>query len=49
MVEHNPSVVASLSDRITVLARGKVLAEGDYDSVSRDDRVIEAYIGAGHG
>ncbi len=30
MVEHNPSVVADLSDRITVLARGKVLAEGDY-------------------
>jgi branched-chain amino acid transport system ATP-binding protein len=48
MVEHNLSVVASLSDRITVLARGKVLAEGDYASVSKDPRVIEAYIGAGH-
>ncbi len=49
MVEHNLSVVASLSDRITVLARGKVLAEGDYAAVSRDARVIEAYIGDAHG
>ncbi|RUV13602.1 MAG: ABC transporter ATP-binding protein [Mesorhizobium sp.] len=48
MVEHNLSVVASLSNRITVLARGKVLAEGDYAAVSKDPRVIEAYIGAGH-
>jgi len=47
MVEHNLSVVASLSHRITVLARGKVLAEGDYAAVSSDPRVIEAYIGAG--
>jgi branched-chain amino acid transport system ATP-binding protein len=48
MVEHNLSVVASLSDRITVLARGQVLAEGDYTTVSKDPKVIEAYIGAGH-
>jgi branched-chain amino acid transport system ATP-binding protein len=48
MVEHNLSVVASLSDRITVLARGNVLAEGDYATVSKDARVVEAYIGAGH-
>lgn len=49
MVEHNLSVVADLSDRITVLARGQVLAEGTYDEVSKDPRVIEAYIGGGHG
>ena len=49
MVEHNLSVVASLSDRITVLARGQILAEGDYAAVSADARVVEAYIGAGHG
>jgi branched-chain amino acid transport system ATP-binding protein len=49
MVEHNLSVVASLSDRITVLARGQVLAEGDYAAVSKDPRVIEAYIGSGVG
>ncbi|WP_027135285.1 ABC transporter ATP-binding protein [Geminicoccus roseus] len=48
MVEHNLSVVASLSDRITVLARGKVLAEGDYPTVSANPDVIDAYIGAGH-
>ena len=49
MVEHNLSVVASLCDRITVLARGQVLAEGDYATVSKDPRVIEAYIGSGVG
>jgi branched-chain amino acid transport system ATP-binding protein len=49
MVEHNLSVVANLSDTITVLARGKVLAEGDYATVSKDPKVVEAYIGAGHG
>ena len=45
MVEHNLSVVADLSDTITVLARGSVLAEGSYDEVSRDPAVLEAYIG----
>src|SRR5947209_6896009 len=35
MVEHNLSVVENLSDTITVLARGEVLAEGDYQSVAR--------------
>jgi branched-chain amino acid transport system ATP-binding protein len=49
MVEHNLSVVANLSDIITVLARGRVLAEGDYAAISQDERVIEAYIGVGHG
>jgi branched-chain amino acid transport system ATP-binding protein len=49
MVEHNLSVVSTLSDRITVLQRGEILAEGDYSSVSKDSRVVEAYLGAGHG
>ncbi|WP_159712522.1 ABC transporter ATP-binding protein [Geminicoccus flavidas] len=49
MVEHNLSVVARLASRITVLARGKVLAEGDYATVSKNPDVIDAYIGAGHG
>ena len=48
MVEHNLSVVANLSDRITVLTRGQILAEGDYKTVSSDPRVREAYLGAGH-
>ena len=49
MVEHNLSVVANLAHRITVLRRGEILAEGDYDSVSRNPEVIEAYLGQGHG
>lgn len=47
MVEHNLGVVADLCDTITVLARGEILAEGDYATVSRDARVVEAYIGGG--
>jgi branched-chain amino acid transport system ATP-binding protein len=49
MVEHNLSVVSTLSHRITVLQRGEILAEGDYNTVSKDPRVVEAYLGAGHG
>ncbi|TDY16870.1 amino acid/amide ABC transporter ATP-binding protein 1 (HAAT family) [Paraburkholderia sp. BL6665CI2N2] len=48
MVEHNLSVVANLSDTITVLRQGEILIEGSYDTVSRDPRVIEAYLGAAH-
>ncbi len=48
MVEHNLSVVADLCDRITVLTRGQVLAEGDYETVSADPAVREAYLGTGH-
>jgi branched-chain amino acid transport system ATP-binding protein len=48
MVEHNLSVVANLSHCITVLTRGRVLAEGSYDTVSADPRVREAYLGVGH-
>ncbi|MBX6327019.1 MAG: ABC transporter ATP-binding protein [Pseudolabrys sp.] len=48
MVEHNLSVVADLSDRITVLTRGRVLAEGDYESIARNAEVREAYLGVGH-
>ncbi|MBL8472554.1 MAG: ABC transporter ATP-binding protein [Rhodocyclaceae bacterium] len=48
MVEHNLSVVSHLCDRITVLARGSVLAEGPYDEVSQNPQVLEAYVGAEH-
>jgi branched-chain amino acid transport system ATP-binding protein len=48
MVEHNLSVVSTLSDRITVLTRGRVLAEGDYATVSNNPEVREAYMGTGH-
>jgi branched-chain amino acid transport system ATP-binding protein len=46
MVEHNMSVIANLSDTITVLARGTVLAEGTYDVVSKNPAVLEAYVGS---
>ena len=36
MVEHNLSVVANLSHRITVLTRGRILTEGDYETVSAE-------------
>ena len=49
MVEHNLSVVADLSDVITVLQRGRVLAEGTYDEVASDPEVREAYMGTGSG
>jgi branched-chain amino acid transport system ATP-binding protein len=45
MVEHNMSVVASIADTITVLARGATLAEGPYAEVSKNPAVIEAYMG----
>jgi branched-chain amino acid transport system ATP-binding protein len=48
MVEHNLSVVSELSDTITVLTRGRVLAEGDYKTVSTNPEVREAYMGMGH-
>jgi branched-chain amino acid transport system ATP-binding protein len=48
MVEHNLSVVADLSDHITVLTRGRVLAEGNYATVSNNTEVREAYMGVGH-
>jgi branched-chain amino acid transport system ATP-binding protein len=48
MIEHQMKVVADLSDTITVLTRGRVLAEGPYDTVSQHPEVIEAYMGTGH-
>jgi len=46
MVEHNLNVVANLSSTITVLARGAILAEGPYAEVSKNPRVLEAYVGS---
>jgi branched-chain amino acid transport system ATP-binding protein len=48
MVEHNMNVVAGISDTITVLARGAVLADGTYTEVAKDPLVIEAYMGTAH-
>jgi branched-chain amino acid transport system ATP-binding protein len=49
MVEHNLGVVANLCDRITVLARGEILAEGDYATVSANPVVVQAYMGSADG
>ena len=45
MVEHNMNVISSIADKITVLQRGAILAEGQYAEVSKDPRVMEAYMG----
>lgn len=45
MVEHNLSVVENLSDVITVMQRGSILAEGPYTEVSKNPQVLEAYVG----
>jgi len=45
MVEHNLSVVKSLCDKVTVLMRGRVIAEGNYDEVASDPLVMSAYLG----
>ncbi|MCM5570761.1 ABC transporter ATP-binding protein [Burkholderiaceae bacterium FT117] len=46
MVEHNMNVVSSIADTISVLQRGQVIAEGPYDTVSKDPQVLEAYMGS---
>ncbi len=45
MVEHNMAVIAGICDRISVLQRGAVLAEGPYEEVSKNAQVMEAYMG----
>lgn len=48
MVEHNLSVVEGLCNHVTVLARGQVIAGGTYQEVARNEKVVEAYLGAAH-
>jgi branched-chain amino acid transport system ATP-binding protein len=47
-VDHNMHVVGSLADRVTVLQQGQILAEGSYEHVRMDDKVITAYLGQAH-
>jgi branched-chain amino acid transport system ATP-binding protein len=49
MVEHNMKIISSISDTITVLQRGEILAEGAYEVVAADPRVREAYMGTENG
>jgi branched-chain amino acid transport system ATP-binding protein len=49
MVEHNMNVVSGICDRISVLQRGAMLAEGSYQEVSSNPQVMEAYMGTSSG
>ena len=49
MVEHNMNVVSGICDKISVLQRGTVLAEGSYAEVSKNPQVMEAYMGTASG
>ena len=48
MVEHNLGIVSEICDDVTVLARGRILAQGDYDTIASNQQVVEAYLGGGH-
>ena len=49
MVEHNMNVVSGICDRISVLQRGAMLAEGSYAEVSKNPQVMQAYMGSADG
>jgi neutral amino acid transport system ATP-binding protein len=46
-IEHDMAVVMGHSDRVIVMAEGRVIADGAPDEVRRNERVIDAYLGSG--
>jgi branched-chain amino acid transport system ATP-binding protein len=49
VIEHDMHVVEGISDRVVALDYGQKIAEGSFDAVARDPRVVEAYLGRGEG
>ena len=45
MVEHNINAVMKISERVVVMAEGKIIADGDPEDIRKDNNVIEAYLG----
>jgi branched-chain amino acid transport system ATP-binding protein len=47
VIEHDMHVVAGISDRVVALDHGVKIAEGSFEAVATDERVVEAYLGTG--
>jgi len=45
VIEHDMNLITDLCERVIVMSKGKELAEGTFEEIKTDDRVIEAYLG----